>query len=129
MPKEGSEVKLAQALTVVWREEDPESRVGEDLVREAERITGKPVFRTSGGSPWRLGAEPLLPHRERHRDVPAEPSQRPDRLPLLPDYRIPRSVSGSDPVRPPAAFGEGRIRCDARSCWGLCLRHWLPSSC
>ncbi len=46
-PKDGSEVKLAQALTVVWREEDAESRVDEDLVRGVERITGEPVFRTN----------------------------------------------------------------------------------
>jgi hypothetical protein len=44
-PKDGSEVRLAQALTVVWREEDAEPRVAKDLVREVVRITGEPVFR------------------------------------------------------------------------------------
>src|SRR3954447_3091086 len=46
-PKDGSEIKLAEALGVVWREEDAESRVAEDLVREVERITGEPVFRSN----------------------------------------------------------------------------------
>jgi hypothetical protein len=45
-PKDGSEIKLAEALTVVWRKEDAQSRVAEDLVREVEGITGEPVFRT-----------------------------------------------------------------------------------
>lgn len=45
-PKNGSEVRLAQALTVVWREEDAKSRVAEDLVRAVERIIGEPVFRS-----------------------------------------------------------------------------------
>jgi hypothetical protein len=38
-PKDGSETRLAEALTVVWRAEDAKERVPEDLVREVERIT------------------------------------------------------------------------------------------
>ncbi len=43
-PRIGSDIKLARALTVVWRAEDAESRVAEDLVCEVERITGERVF-------------------------------------------------------------------------------------
>jgi hypothetical protein len=43
-PIEGAELELAEALTVVWRAEDAQGRVPDDLVREVERITGERVF-------------------------------------------------------------------------------------
>lgn len=43
-PVDGADLELAEALTVVWRAEDAQGRVPDDLVREVERITGEPVF-------------------------------------------------------------------------------------
>lgn len=44
-PKDGTDlVELARALAIVWRAEDAKERVPDDLVREVERLTGRPVF-------------------------------------------------------------------------------------
>jgi len=43
-PKDGSDLRLAKALVVVWQSEDAEARVDPDLLQEVERITGEHVF-------------------------------------------------------------------------------------
>lgn len=43
-PIDGSDTELAEALVTVWRAEDAQGRVPDDLVRAVERVVGESVF-------------------------------------------------------------------------------------